>query len=111
MPVEYKTGESSLRNIDPRQLQQFMRSPRFTENLTQEQHQGMQRRVKTAKWTPDMRIVWDAVAEGYTTLDSLPVATGLSDAKIKTALHRLDKERVLKKIEIFEAIPKEPTEI
>lgn len=41
--------ERDYMNIDPRQLQEFMRIPDFMQSLTPEQYSGMTRRVLTAR--------------------------------------------------------------
>jgi len=105
MPATYSLRENTYHNIDPRQLQQFMRSPTVTDSLSSEGRSRMLRRIKTAEWTPEMILVWDAVAEGYDTVDSLPIATGLSIPKINSALHRLDKSGEVKGILKLERAP------
>ena len=72
--------------VDPRQITRFMRQPDFASTVTSEQLSGMGKRVMTAKWQPNERLVYDAVQEGYTSMDSLPVATGLSEADVRAAV-------------------------
>jgi len=87
MPYVAKGDEFS--RVDPRQLNNFMRVPGFVQSLTPTQYGSMFRRILTAGWTPEERIVYDAVIEGYTSLDSLPVATGLTSEQIRGALDTL----------------------
>ena len=75
--------------IDPRQIEDFMRVPGFVQTVTEDQYGRMSERLATRKWTSAERIVYDAVAEGYTSMDSLPVATGLPETEINTALTSL----------------------
>ena len=84
----FARGDEFLR-VDPRQLNNFMRVPGFVQSLTPNQYSGMSRRILTAGWDPEERIVYDAVAEGYNSLDSLPVATGLTSEQVSRALDTL----------------------
>jgi len=86
----------SYRNIDSRQLRQFMKVPGFAQSLTAEQHSGMTRRIMTDRWSSEERIVYDAVEEGYTSLDSLPIATGLTETQVRSALASLTKMGYIK---------------
>lgn len=83
-------------NVDPRQLQMFMRQPGFVQSLSSAEYSGMTKRIATAKWHPAERLVYDAVAEGYTDLDSLPVATGLTEAQVRDALASLTERGYIK---------------
>jgi len=77
------------RRVDPRQVTEFLRHPKFAQTVSPEVRAGLEERVMTAKWTPHERIVYSAVAEGYTSLDSLPVATGLTSTEVREAVARL----------------------
>jgi len=83
-------------NIDPRQLQMFMKQPGFVQSLSPEEHSSMRKRITTAKWQLEERLVYDAVAEGYTSLDTLPVATGLTEAQVRAALASLTRRGYIK---------------
>lgn len=91
--------EQSL-NIDPRQLQAFMKSPDFVASLSPESHQTAQYRILTAKWSSDARIVYDAVQEGYTSMDQLPLATGLTTSQIRKAVSFLTERGIVKGIAV-----------
>ena len=94
-------------NVDPRQLQMFMRQPGFVQSLSSTEHSGMTKRVATAKWQPEERLVYDAVAEGYTSLDSLPIATGLTEAQVRAALASLTRRGYIKTFGV-DQVGKEP---
>lgn len=95
-------GSSRYDKIDPRQLQKFMRTPGFVQSLTSEQHGGITKRLATARWAPEERIVYDAVADGYTSLDSLPVATGLTETQVRGALASLTQKGYIKSFGVDE---------
>ncbi len=97
MTYETRSSEGTgYSNIDPRQIQKFMRTPGFVETLAPGQYSGLQERVATAKWQPEEKVVYDAVAEGYTSLDSLPIATGLTEGQVKNALASLTRRGYIK---------------
>ena len=83
------TGGQRHGRVDPRQVTAFLRSPEVAQTISPERRAGMDKRVMTAKWSPNERIVYDAVAEGYTSMDSLPVATGLTSTEVREAVARL----------------------
>ena len=85
---------------DPRQITKFLRQPGYAQTVSQEQHAGMERRVLTAKWQPNERLVYDAVLDGYTSMDSLPVATGLSEADVRKAAAKLVGRGIVNRIDI-----------
>ena len=90
--MDYKSpayGSSSLDNVDPRQLDKFMRDPAFVQQLSPDQLKAASYRLTTAKWTPQERIVYDAVQDGFTDMDSLPIATGLPGSEVRGALDAL----------------------
>jgi len=60
-------------------------------NLQPDQQQQLQYRVKTARWTPEARVVYDAVREGFGDRQALQVATGLTDAQLERAIDFLTK--------------------
>ena len=91
--------------VDPRQITTFLRQPDFAQTVGQERVAGMERRVMTAKWTPNERIVYDAVQDGYTSMDSLPVATGLTETDVRAAVTQLVGRGVISSIDVKEAIP------
>ena len=78
-----------LQKIDPKQLQNLMRNPDFIRTQSPEMIAKYNYRVMTAGWSPDERLVYDAVQDGYTSMDSLPVATGLDSASISAAYNSL----------------------
>src|SRR3989304_7442524 len=82
-------GITGHENIDSRQLSSFMRLPGFAQSLTPSQLSSVEKRIATSKWSMEERIVYDAVADGYTSLDSLPIATGLTESKVRGALTSL----------------------
>ena len=86
MPI---SSEDRYMNIDPRQLEKFTKAPTFTQALLPQQRTDVAKRIVTAKWSPDEKIVYGAVSEGYTSLDSLPVATGLKEAQVRRAIASL----------------------
>ena len=87
-------------NIDQRQLQRLMRMPEFVASLSPESYKTAQYRNLTAKWPVNTRIVYDAVQEGITSLDSLPVATGLTDKQVRGAVAFLAEKGVVSGIEV-----------
>ena len=89
------TPETRYMSIDPRQLQKFMRTPGFVQSLSPTQLEGMDRRLLTARWAPNERVVYQAVKEGYTDLGSLPMATGLTSVQIQAALDSLTARGVV----------------
>lgn len=98
--VEAAVPAPNYRNIDSRQLRTFMKVPGFAQSLTSGQRAGIDKRIMTDRWTQPERIVYDAVAGGYTSLDSLPVATGLTTAQIRQALAGLTKKGYVKNVEV-----------
>ncbi len=72
--------------IDPRQVTKFLKDPEFTQSISPGARVSLDKRVLQAKWQPNERIVYDAVQDGYTSMDSLPVATGLSEADVRAAV-------------------------
>ena len=78
--------------IDQRQLQRFMRMPDFVRAQTPSQLAQHEFTLQSARWTPEVRIVYRALQDGYTSMDSLPVATGLSESQIEGALNFLVSE-------------------
>ena len=91
--------------IDPRQVTKFLRQPGFAQTVGQERVAGMEKRVMQAKWQVNERIVYDAVQDGYTSMDSLPVATGLSEADIRSAVTKLVGRGAISSIDVREATP------
>jgi len=85
--VEY--GKVDYPNIDSRQLKKFMQTPSFSQSLSTVERGKMEKRIDTATWSKDERIVYDAVIDGYTSLDTLPVATGLTDTQVRKAVASL----------------------
>ena len=85
-----------MQNIDHRQLERFMRIPGFAQSLSPKQYSNVRYRMTTGPWSQNERIVYDAVAEGYTSLDSLPVATGLPSRDIGNALSGLSRRGYVK---------------
>lgn len=98
--MAYAAKGDEYKNVDSRQLRRFMRIPGFTQSLTSGQAEGMSRRVLTASWAPETRIVYDAILDGYTSMDQLPVATGLTDAQIRGALDDLAGKGYVKESEV-----------
>lgn len=91
MAYEVEEFGTDYSNIDPRQLKKFMRTRGFAQSVTPDQYSGMKKRIATARWQLEERIVYGAIAEGYTDLDSLPIATGLSLTQVREALASLTK--------------------
>jgi len=85
-------GSVQHANIDSRLLKKFMGQPGFVQSLTSEQYGGISKRIKTAHWSQNERIVYDAVTDGYTSLDTLPVATGLTTTQVRSAITSLTKK-------------------
>jgi hypothetical protein len=85
--------EGPLYNVGSKQLGQLMRQPDFPRALMQsgQSYQVAADRIATAKWSPESRIVYSAIRDGYTSMDTLPVATGLSNAQIAEAMKFLSK--------------------
>lgn len=88
----------SLQSIDPRQLGRFTRMSEFRASLTPEESEAVQYRMTTAHWTQEERLVYDAVQEGYTDMDSLPIATGLTTAQIRSAIEKLQGKGYVKEV-------------
>lgn len=91
-------GGAGYTNVDPRQLQMFMRQPGFVQSLSSAEYSGMTKRIATAKWQPEERLVYEAVAEGYTDLDSLPVATGLTESQVRSAIASLTRRGYIRSV-------------
>ena len=106
MAYEIRESSGGYQNVDPRQLQKFMRAPGFVQSLTPEQRSGVSRRIMTARWQPEERIVYDAVTEGYTTLDTLPVATGLTESQVRSALASLTQKGYIKRFGVDQVAEK-----
>lgn len=87
-------------NIDSRQLSKLMRMPEFVASLSPSSYQTAQHRTLTARWPVNARIVYDAVQEGYTSMDQLPIATGLTDKNVKEAVSFLTKKGVVSGISV-----------
>lgn len=85
-------------NLDPRQLAKFMKSPDFVASLSPESYEVAQFRVLTAKWPVNARIVYSAVQDGYTSMDTLPVATGLTASQVEEAVSYLTKKGMVSDI-------------
>ena len=101
--------EQSL-NIDPRQLQKFMSSPDFRASLSPRDSEAVQYRLMTSKWPEEAKVVYDAVQEGYTTMDRLPLVTGLTTAQIQKAITFLSEKGAIRGTTIEPAsgsVPKE----
>lgn len=81
--------KTTMMNVDPRFLQRASRQLGFTQGLSPDQAQMVRYRITTAKWSPSERIVYDAVSEGYTDLDSLPIVTGLDSKEVTKSLDSL----------------------
>lgn len=81
--------------IGGKTLQKLLKTPNFVQTLTPVQFEGMKLRVETARWQPEERIVYDAVQDGYASMDSLPVATGLSSTEVGRAVESLTKKGYL----------------
>ena len=86
--------------VDPRQVTQFLKQPGFAQTVSSEKRAGLERRVKTARWPRNERIVYGAVLDGYKSMDSLPVATGLSDADIRKAVAGLAGRGAIRAIDV-----------
>jgi len=98
--VTYVSKGDEYKRIDSRQLKRFMRVPGFSQSITTSQAEGMNRRILTASWQPETRIVYDAILEGYTSMDQLPVATGLTTQQINSALADLSSKGYIKEAEV-----------
>lgn len=98
--MTYISKGDEYKNIDSRQLKRFMRIPDFAQSLTAEQKQGVSRKILTASWQPETRIVYDAILEGYTSMDQLPVVTGLTTQQISDALADLSSRGYIKEVEV-----------
>ena len=83
-------------NIDPRQLEVLMRVPALASSPKAQEVAGYRR--LTAKWSPEERLVYDAVQEGFTESSALPVATGLTEAQVGRALGTLVGRGVVRRI-------------
>ena len=79
----------AYKNVGSRTLQKLLSTPEVVQNLSPDQYSGMSRRAATARWSKGERIVFAAVQEGYTSLDSLPIATGLTETQVATAVASL----------------------
>lgn len=98
--MTYVAKGDEYKNIDSRQLKKFMRVPSFSQSLTTSQTEGMNRRVLTASWAPETRIVYDAIQDGYTSMDQLPIATGLTTLQINSALADLSSRGYIQEVEV-----------
>jgi len=108
MPGVVPKQEPYMR-IGSRQLRRFMRNPKFRQQLSDTQQVAIARRIVMASWSPDMRLVYDAVGEGFDTIDTLPIATGLTSARVRAAYDQLvNLGRVSGSIENEIQIPEEP---
>ena len=82
-------NKEQMLNIDPRQLRKFMKDPNFVATASPETLSVADYRMMTRSWPTETRIVYDAVQEGYTSMDQLPVATGLTDKQIQSSINFL----------------------
>lgn len=82
-------------NIDPRLLDKFMRSPDFLAESTSQTRSVANYRLMSRYWTPETRIVYDAIQEGYNSMDQLPVATGLTTKQIRESVDYLVSKDVI----------------
>ena len=86
------------KNIGAKTLRNLLSTPEVVQELSPDQYSGMKSRARTATWTGNERLVYAAVQEGYTSLDSLPVATGLTSAQISAAVSSLASKGVVSSI-------------
>lgn len=93
-------GSVSHSKIDSRQLEKFMRSSSFSQTLSAVERGKIEKRIKTAKWSSNERIVYDAVADGYTSMDTLPIATGLTEDQVRSAVAKLTKRGYVSSLEV-----------
>jgi len=93
-------GAISHANIDSRQLRKFMKVPGFSQSLSAVERGKIEKRIRTAKWSTNERIVYDAVQDGYTSLDTLPVATGLTEVQVRAAVSKLTKRGYVSNVEV-----------
>lgn len=93
-------GTVSHANIDSRQLRKFMKVQGFSQSLSAVERGEIEKRIKTAKWSSNERIVYDAVQDGYTSLDTLPVATGLTEDQVRAAVSKLTKRGYVSNVEV-----------
>ena len=85
-------------NMGARTAKRLLSTPGVIRELSPEQRSGMQFRGKTATWKKTERLVYAAVKEGYTSLDSLPIATGLTSLQVNKAISSLVSKGVITNI-------------
>lgn len=93
-------NKEQAQQIDPRQLARFMKSPDFVASLSPESYETAQFRILTARWPVNVRVVYSAVQEGYTSMDTLPVATGLTASQVQEAVSYLTEKGVISDITV-----------
>jgi len=93
--------------LDPTLLSRFTQIPEFLVSLTSEQRVDVSKRLTDSGLSLEEKLVYEAVKDGFSDLDCLPVATGgLTVTSIKTALGSLTSKGYIKEI-LDETIPTE----
>ncbi len=93
MPVHSPAQHSRL-SLDPRLARQLARQS----SVPAETRAALSQYVVTSKWTPPERAIYSAVVEGFTSEGELETVTGMTPAKVKTTVGKLEKRGVLRRI-------------
>lgn len=87
-----------------RTIQRILNNPAAIQEIPYEVRTAMAYRAGTAKWTPDERVVYSAVQDGFTSMDTLPVATGLKEEQVSAALASLTARGYISGVDGFDVV-------
>ena len=86
-------------SLDPRLAGEFMQSS----SISPETKAQLSQYIGMAKWSAPERAIYSSVIDGFTSQEELQTVTGMTAAKVKTTIGKLERRGVLRKVSSDEA--------
>jgi len=92
-PVHTPAQHSRI-SLDPRLAAEFMQSS----SVSPETKAQLSQMMVMAKWSAPERAVYASVVEGFQSEEELQTVTGMTPARVKTTIGKLQKRGVLRRV-------------